>query len=134
MQTNYATDKDLIERALLLNSNFTKEDYQEVLRCLKIGLKEEVRNGSDTGYKFPHIGVMYIKYDTLVKNFVVKGRKRISNWQIRFEKVLKEVMEKTLYKYSLDIRVRKGAYGYLKKNYDLGIEEIEKIQNEEFYK
>lgn len=131
---NYATEKDVIDNALRLNSRFTREDYEEVLKCLKIGLKSELKNGEHTGYNFSYLGTMYIKFDNLTKNFVTNKRSEIKNWQIRFEKVYREIINRTLYRYKNDLRVRKGKYHHLKREYGFVIEDLERIQNEEFNK
>jgi hypothetical protein len=134
MNNNFAIERDIIKKCLEINPKFTQEDYEDVLRCLKITLKNEIKNGSNTGYKIPNLGVIYIKYDYLSKYINVKKRDIISNWQIRFEKILGEIMHNTIYNYVRDLRVKKGRLHHLKKKYGFTIEDLEKIQNNEFYK
>lgn len=134
MQNNYALERDLIERASKKNTKYSKEDYEEVLRCLKISIKAEEQNGVSLGFRFPYLGVLYIKYDALAKCVSLKVRKTITNWQIRFETLLGEVMHKTLYKYKSDLRVRKGRLFHIKRMYGFKLEDLEKMQNNEFYK
>ena len=134
MQNNYALERDLIERACQRNTKYSKEDYEDVLKCLKISIKAEEQNGVSLGFRFPYIGVLYIKYDSLAKCVSLKIRKTITNWQIRFETLLGEVMYKTLYKYKSDLRVKKGRLFHLKRVYGFKLEDLEKIQNVEFNK
>ena len=131
---NIARDRDIIERALQLNNKFTRKDYEEVFKSVKACLKEQVITGEHTGYKFLFIGTMYLKMDNCCKRFFVKGRKTITNWQIRYQKLIREVMERTLTTYRGDLRVRKGFVYQLKKFYGFTLEDIERIQNEEFHK
>lgn len=134
MQNNFALERDLIERAHQKNSKYSEEDYREVLRCLKISLKKEEQDGLSLGFKFPNLGIMYIKYDALAKCVNIKAREIITNWQIRFENLLGEVMHRTLYKYKNDLRVKKGRLHHLKRMYGFDLEDLEKMQNNEFNK
>jgi hypothetical protein len=131
---NIARDRDIIDRALELNPKFTRKDYEEVFKSFKSCLKEQVKGGEHTAYKFLFIGTMYIKMDNCCKRFFVRGRTTITNWQIRYEKLIKEVMERTLTTYKSDVRLSQGFLHRLKKVYGFSVEDIEEIQNEEFNK
>lgn len=131
---NVARDRDIIDRALQLNDKFTRKDYEEVFKSVKTCLKEQVKNGEHTGYRFLFIGTMYLKMDSCCKRFFVRGRTTITNWQIRYEKLIKEVMERTLTTYKADLRLSQGFMHRLKKVYGFTVEDIEKIQNNEYSK
>ncbi len=130
-EDNLGNDKDVINLALKKNPRVSRKDYEEVYKHLKNFMEQELRNGEHTSYWFPYIGTLYIRLKEASENFIVKPKvpyEFITNWQKRYEKILKEILERTHDRYRTDRRQLKNTVEKIEYRFGIDLEDLEERQ------